>query len=262
MSVNLFFSYLHKDIFFFRIDYIARKLKSYPEIGEVLYFEASAKRSIPNYMSEGIQDCDVFILFCSPEALNSLAVGQEWGEAVSLHKEIIPVFMNEESIPPIIKQYLGIPFDGYYIDETIRALYELILKRTNVEKIIIPQRPTEGDEFKKKLDYLFSQLLKIELIEGLSLVSVEGLYIADIFKDKTIDSTRVAAMSGSFISISERLSMELNMSIPRRTIIDSERGFILIYPCGPEMLLTISVASKEDYILNSIDWIYTLIKKL
>ncbi|MHA1104449.1 MAG: toll/interleukin-1 receptor domain-containing protein [Promethearchaeota archaeon] len=49
-------------------------------------------------MNDNIGKCDVFILFCSPNALKSKPIEEEWTAANMLGKTIIPVFIKKELI--------------------------------------------------------------------------------------------------------------------------------------------------------------------
>ena len=62
----------------YRIKYIARKLHEYKDIDEVFFWEQKMTDYIFEYMEKYIRDCDVRMLFCSPEVMASEAVKKEW----------------------------------------------------------------------------------------------------------------------------------------------------------------------------------------
>lgn len=76
-NLLVFISYATKDADLFKIEEIAKTLKSYEEIKEVLYWQEYRKENIIKYMSENLGMCDVLILFCSPNAINSVPVEKE-----------------------------------------------------------------------------------------------------------------------------------------------------------------------------------------
>ncbi|MFX1258652.1 MAG: toll/interleukin-1 receptor domain-containing protein, partial [Promethearchaeota archaeon] len=85
--------------------------------------------SIIEYMNDNLGRCDVVLLFCSPNALDSVPVKKEWMAAESLNKPIIPIFFKPEHIPPLLNDRLGIEFDTFDFQKNIQEIYELILKK-------------------------------------------------------------------------------------------------------------------------------------
>ncbi|NVM52192.1 MAG: toll/interleukin-1 receptor domain-containing protein [Candidatus Helarchaeota archaeon] len=128
----LFISYASKDSNKFKIPLIAERLTEFPEIKDVLYWEEDLHDDIISYMNDNLGRCDVFILFCSPNALKSEPVKMEWSAALKIKKKIIPVFLKEEDIPPLLSTKLGIQFKPSAINETIEELYQLILKKSEI----------------------------------------------------------------------------------------------------------------------------------
>ena len=81
-------------------------------------------------MNKYVGECDVMILFCSPNALKSEFVEDEWMAARALKKPIIPVFVKTGDIPPLLTARVGITFDPFDLQKTINELYTLIMKKT------------------------------------------------------------------------------------------------------------------------------------
>ncbi len=125
----IFASYATKDADLYKIPELAHKLESHKEIGEVLYWQEDMHDSIIEYMNDNLGRCDVVLLFCSPNALDSVPVKKEWMAAESLNKPIIPVFVKPEHIPPLLNDRLGIEFDSFDFQKNIQEIYELILKK-------------------------------------------------------------------------------------------------------------------------------------
>jgi len=124
----VFISYSTKDAEVYRISYIAEKLSSFPEIKDALYWEEDMSNNIIKYMSDNLGKCDAFTMFCSPNALKSKPVEKEWTAADAMDIPIIPIFLDVDHIPNLLKSRLGVKFDIFNLDKTINNLYALILK--------------------------------------------------------------------------------------------------------------------------------------
>ncbi|UCC18405.1 MAG: toll/interleukin-1 receptor domain-containing protein, partial [Promethearchaeota archaeon] len=72
---------------------------------------------------------NAMILFCSENALNSTPVDKEWTTADMMGKSIIPVFLDQDHIPPLLKPRLGLQFDLMDFEKNVVQLYNLILKK-------------------------------------------------------------------------------------------------------------------------------------
>ncbi|MFX1258650.1 MAG: toll/interleukin-1 receptor domain-containing protein [Promethearchaeota archaeon] len=125
----IFVSYATKDAELYKIPELAHKLESYKKIGEVLYWQEDMHDSIIEYMNINLGRCDVVLLFCSPNALDSVPVNKEWMAAEALKKPIIPIFVKPEHIPPLLSDRLGFEFDTFDFQKNIQEIYELILKK-------------------------------------------------------------------------------------------------------------------------------------
>lgn len=125
----VFISYSTKDSNKFNIPYLTRELSKFPEIGKVLFWEEDMDDDIIEYMNKFIKKCDLFILICSQNALDSEPVKMEWQVALKIKKKIIPVFKNESDIPALLSTKLGIKYDENNLEKTINDLYSLILKK-------------------------------------------------------------------------------------------------------------------------------------
>ena len=122
-------SYATKDVDTFKIHEFAKHLVKLTEIENVLFWEEHMKDNIFEYMDENLGKCDVMVLFCSENALNSVPVKKEWTAAEAIGKPIIPVFYNVNHIPTLLKSRLGIQYDFYDMQKNIQGLYELIIKK-------------------------------------------------------------------------------------------------------------------------------------
>jgi len=127
-----FISYATADSEFFEISKIAKKLKKLSRIADILYWEEALKDDIYDYMNNNLESCDIFLLFCSENAKNSEPVQMEWKAALKIKKSIIPIFLKENDIPPLLSTKLGIQFRKDDIDTTIEQIYKLILKKLDL----------------------------------------------------------------------------------------------------------------------------------
>ena len=85
--------------------------------------------NIFEYMDENIGKCDAMVLFCSKNALESVPVKKEWTAADMMGKQIIPVFVNKDYIPPLLSSRLGVQYDPIDFEKVIVQLHNLILKK-------------------------------------------------------------------------------------------------------------------------------------
>ncbi len=127
MGVIVFVSYSHKDSNKFRISEISKKLTNFSEIEDVLYYEEHMKYNMITFMNENIKLCDIMLLFCSPNALESGPVKTEWNAAKAINKPIIPIFTNENDIPTLLRSIYGVYFDENNFEETIERIHKQIL---------------------------------------------------------------------------------------------------------------------------------------
>lgn len=128
-GMQIFVSYATRDADLYKIPDLARKLEEFNEIGEVLYWQEDMHDSIIEYMNDNLKRSDVVLLFCSPNALDSVPVKKEWMAAEAIQKPIVPVFIKPEHIPTLLSDRLGIEFDSFDLQKNVQEIYELILKK-------------------------------------------------------------------------------------------------------------------------------------
>jgi hypothetical protein len=126
----VFVSYATEDAERFQIARLAETLTRCSGIDDVLYWEADARDDIYQYMNENVGRCDVFLMFCSPNALHSEAVELEWMAALKKKKRIIPIFHREADIPTLLTTKLGVRYKAGDFEGTLRDIHQLILKKT------------------------------------------------------------------------------------------------------------------------------------
>jgi DNA-binding Lrp family transcriptional regulator len=128
-DVLVFVSYSTKDSKNYKIQDIAEKLKEYQGIKDVLFYEGESFDNIIKYMNDNLGECDAFLLFCSQNALSSVPVEKEWTAAEALGVPIIPIFFDQKHIPPLLRSRLGVEYDFYNLDQTVRDIYSTIVKK-------------------------------------------------------------------------------------------------------------------------------------
>lgn len=147
MGILVFISYATKDAELFHISEIAEKLTQYNEIDDVLYWQEDVDDNIIAYMNKNLEKCDVVLLFCSQNSLNSEPVQKEWTAAVAINKAIIPIFIYDRYIPTLLKPLLGIKFNPSDMHKNITNLKKTIIKKVE------SQRPEDGRQDKLDKDH-------------------------------------------------------------------------------------------------------------
>jgi len=167
MGYLVFMSYATRDSSNFQVSMVDEKLKNYPEIDKVLYWEADMHDDIYQYMDDNVRLCDIFLLFCSSHTSKSEPVKMEWRAALKLGKKIIPIFVEDKDIPTLLSTKLGVRFDANDFDGTIENIYKLILKKL--------KSPTPAAIYKKYYDF-FNSIRKKILKENINLSLSEPKY--------------------------------------------------------------------------------------
>ena len=130
-NILIFVSYATIDAPTFKIAQIAEKLTAYPEIKDVLYWQEDMKDNIIEYMDRNLGKCHAMLLFCSPNAIESIPVKKEWTAAESMNVPIIPVFTSTRYVPPILSSRLGIQFDPFDMEKNLNDIYNNIMKKSS-----------------------------------------------------------------------------------------------------------------------------------
>lgn len=87
---------------------------------------------------------------------------------------------------------------------------------------------------------LLNKLLgAIPEVRSAAIVSAEGLPIAYAFPEG-IDETRVAAMTATLLSLSERTILEMKKGDFDQLYIKGSEGYLLVMQAGPDMVLLVS----------------------
>jgi len=130
---NIFLSYSTKDSDHFQIPEIVARLKDYPKIDNVLYWEVDSGEDIVKFMERSLRISKVFILFCTEKSIKSKAVEDEWEAAFQLRKKgmmkIVPVYEDEKDIPILLMPLLNVKYDKDNFDDFIEKLSEEIMRK-------------------------------------------------------------------------------------------------------------------------------------
>ena len=129
---KVFLSYSTLDSKYLRIQNCVRKLEKFPEIDKAYFWEVDSKENIVEFMDETLRKTDVFILFCTNNSMNSNSVKNEWQAAFQRANKgllkIIPVFEDEDLVPPILGHFLNVKFTKDDFKGFIKKLYDEILR--------------------------------------------------------------------------------------------------------------------------------------
>jgi len=108
----------------------------------------------------------------------------------------------------------------------------------------------EISEHNEELKYLLQNLsAESDEIQGLSLVSVQGLPIVSLL-DTSINDSLVSAMAAAIESVGERAAEELKRGKLRRIMMDGEAGQMILNQAGEHAILVALV--KKDASLGVI----------
>ena len=84
---------------------------------------------------------------------------------------------------------------------------------------------------------------RIKEIEGMLLVTREGLPISSTTLPNTTDEDRMAAMSAAALNLAERVVEELEKGMLKEMVIKGDSGLILVVQVGEEAVLTATTSS-------------------
>ncbi len=136
---KIFLSYSTKDSEYFQIFKISERLKKFPRINNVLFWEKHSGENIIKYVERTLKVSNVFVLFCSENAARSKSVEDEWQAAFQLRKKgllkIIPVYENEENIPVVLGHLLNVKYSKENFDQFIENLYNEIIRENKISKV-------------------------------------------------------------------------------------------------------------------------------
>lgn len=222
MTVLVFISYATADSETFQIPAIAEGLTECPEIEDCLYWQEDLYDDIYAYMDENVGKCEVFVMFCSPNALASVPVGKEWRAADALGKPIIPVFTSTDHIPPLLTSRLGIQIEPPNVKDNIKKLRKLILKKVPKEEhgiflqFKLPKNKAEKIHTDKTVPFIMPLLnfcMQNNLsVKNILVMSEDGKRVKDDYFDEQV-STVISEYGTSFKVIVEKMQIIANFKV-------------------------------------------------
>jgi hypothetical protein len=144
-DVNLFVSYSHVDDGRFQIPRVVETLRTRDHIAQVVYSQKDTKDDFIKYMNEKIGESDGILLFCSKTSNKSEFVNSEWMAAMAASKPVIPIFMDKNDIPPLLKGKLGVEFREKKLEETNNAIYAVVKRQLGEVKDNIKSQPRKDN---------------------------------------------------------------------------------------------------------------------
>lgn len=118
----------------------------------------------PKAIGEAIAARSLFVLLWSKEAAASHFVEFEWNTALALRKEIIPILLDEQPLPPSLQAFHGIPY---------ASLSGSTYLQTQLEKATQPDRDQQKAVL-KKLDRLPGGASEKVVAEAKAIYQQEG----------------------------------------------------------------------------------------
>jgi len=146
MNLHIFISHATIDGDLFKINELEKSLEAHPEIEEVVYWEEDAVDDIQTFMNENVGRCDILILLCSKNATSSPPVQDEWRAANQRQKQIIPIFIDDSDIPPILSSRRGIRYEADNYKNSIEKLIKLIERKIKSGKFSKKQKPQSSKD--------------------------------------------------------------------------------------------------------------------
>ncbi|MFX1255958.1 MAG: TIR domain-containing protein, partial [Promethearchaeota archaeon] len=139
--VKVFFSYATKDSENYQIPKLVQLLEKKFGIEKVYYWERDTVGSIIEYMNTYVPASDACIFFYSKIAAESEPVKMERDMAVYENKYVIPVFMDINDVPPILKIQAGVNALNKSSEQIISEIYRLISQKFNIPSPSPPPSP-------------------------------------------------------------------------------------------------------------------------
>lgn len=101
----------------------------------------------------------------------------------------------------------------------------------------------DGDKLTRIEDLLYKIRIRVPDIQGLVVVTKDGLPVASLLVDG-VDEDRISAMTAGSLSLAERVASELYRGDLGEMIIKGSKGLVVIMDAGEEAVLTGIVSSE------------------
>ena len=97
-----------------------------------------------------------------------------------------------------------------------------------------------------KLNEVINEIkTSIEGIEGIGIVSPDGLIIVSSFSNEAVDEEQIAAYTASFLSGSEKTMQYFNKGVPEIFIVKSKEGLVIASSVGENVGYIIIVTNEK-----------------
>ncbi|HUX97986.1 MAG TPA: Rab family GTPase [Candidatus Deferrimicrobium sp.] len=151
-----------------------------------------------------------------------MPVAKEWRSADALNKPVIPVFTSPEYIPPLLASRLGIQIDVFNLEDNIKKLRTLIIKKVPKEAQAIPLQfkfpKTEAETVQtNKSTSFILPLLNFCMENGVSIKNIlvttaAGERVPDPYFDEPVSNV-IAKFGSEFKIILEKTQIIANFKI-------------------------------------------------
>lgn len=254
--MDLFLSFSDRDFEPFGLREIALKLEHQGAIKNVYYWtrDAPGGLTFDRYMTKYIGLCDLLVLICTQNSLNSHQVQREIGMAKFAEKPIIPVFSDPKDVDSDLMSNNGVQYQGNLKDGTVKlhVIKEIYFKCTKQSYPGIIFFESDSSLFTKLTWYLkFDETIwSVKNVSTFgSLNKILSAHI-ELFLHKT-NCLNTLSLDDFFIRLqSEDLISLLNIeNEPKMQIVVSEDLSMIKYSTHNDQQIPISYEVKNPKLL-------------
>ncbi len=153
----IFVSYAHKDK-----DVVYKEIKRLYKEGHRIWYDEGIQpaNEWPEEIAVAINNCSIFLVFISPQALDSKNVRNEINYALSRNRKFIAVYIKETALPSGLDLQMGsiqaiMKFqmtDDHYYRKVIKSIHPSLKRRDQFipENMILKTKEKESKELEKK----------------------------------------------------------------------------------------------------------------
>ena len=177
---EIFISYSTKDKDLFSIIELKNYLTTIPKIKRVFIWEEDVEEDIYDFMEKYIPKSDLMIVCCSQNYLNSRPCNKEWQAADRDKKQLIPVFFEDQHIPFLLRNTMGVKWDKSATkQDNFKNIEREVLHR--IEKCLEPENITSqsGPKIENSESALISKK-DLEALWSISEIADENILFENI----------------------------------------------------------------------------------
>jgi Leucine-rich repeat (LRR) protein len=197
MGYKIFISYSMKDTSLFQLPQLTNRIKSFPKVDEVFYCEADVHQDIVDYMDKYLRIADVIILLCTPNSEQSQFVQLEYKNAIAMNKRVIPVFLQIENIPTLVRSSLGVQWNNHDFNKNIDGIQAVLHKMVaeNYDREEIHQINKKNDDISTEQFHDFNENNTGVLYNGVMINAIEFEALKSIVGNITLKNGSFAISS-------------------------------------------------------------------